>query len=264
MDCAHKSKKLERVESSLSMENTNRDMNDLTNSLVLLAIGEKVEEEKCILPQYRTSIAQKHAFAEHVSSNEINHLPIEWVIDIQDESRGWFYGTAYHYDDTARTLHVIVPDKSNPTFDGQIELDHRTVRLVECVDGKSNALFNKIVRDSVVRVNWEVDWFDESELGLAESHGVKGTWIASSAWYYIRMTNQVLAEDKGFLDKKCFVIVTADQNLKLLNCRKGKGIEDFARLIDEGVVQSSPKAAEVARSRAQEENMTPDDVVRRI
>jgi hypothetical protein len=247
------------------MENTNRDMNDLTNSLVSLALGEKVEEEKCILPQYRTTIAQKHAFAEHVSSNERNHLPIEWVIDIQDESNGWFYGTAYHFDDTARTLHVIVPDKSNPTFDGQIELDHRAVRLVECVDGKSNALFNKIVRDSVVRVNWEVDWFDESELGLAESHSVKGTWIASSAWYYIRMTNQLLVEDENFQhqESRAFVLITADKNLKLLNCHKGKGIDDFARLIDEGVVQSSPKAAEVARSRAQEESTAPDDVVRR-
>jgi hypothetical protein len=44
------------------------------------------------------------------------------------------------------------------------------------------------------------------------------------------------------------VIITADLNLKLLKCHKGKGIEDFARLINEGVVQSSPEAAEVARA----------------
>ena len=33
-----------------------------------------------------------------------------------------------------------------PLFTGDVLLDHRTVHLLECVDKKSEALFNKIVR----------------------------------------------------------------------------------------------------------------------
>ena len=58
-------------------------------------------------------------------------------------------------------LYVMVPDKLNPSFDGEIPLDHRTVHLVECVDGKSEALFNKIVRDSVTKIRWDLEWFEE-------------------------------------------------------------------------------------------------------
>jgi hypothetical protein len=213
-----------------------------------------VEDEKCVVAQYRTSTTQKNAFAQHLSSSRQNSIPIEWVIDIADESNGWFYGTAYDYDDTTRMLHVMVPDKENPTFDGQVLLDHRTVHLIECVDGRSDALFNKIVRDSVIKVKWDVEWFEESEDGQGESEswagdGTTGSWIHSSARYYIRIANQLLVEDKDLgQESRGFVIITADLNLKLLKCHKGKGIEDFSRLINEGVVQSSPDAAEVARS----------------
>ena len=51
-------------------------------------------------------------------------------------------------------LHVMVPDKENPSFDGHVLLDHRTVHLIECADGKSDALFNKIVRDSIIKVKF--------------------------------------------------------------------------------------------------------------
>ena len=46
------------------------------------------------------------------------------VIDVDDvyndESNGWFYATAYHYNDQTQMLHVMVPDKENPTFDGKV------------------------------------------------------------------------------------------------------------------------------------------------
>lgn len=58
-------------------------------------------------------------------------------------------------------LHVMVPDKHNPSFDGNVVLDYRTVHLIECVDGKTDALFNNIIRNSVVRVKWDLDWFEE-------------------------------------------------------------------------------------------------------
>eukprot|EP00598_Pedospumella_elongata_P016784 CAMPEP_0185015064 /NCGR_PEP_ID=MMETSP1098-20130426/99629_1 /TAXON_ID=89044 /ORGANISM="Spumella elongata, Strain CCAP 955/1" /LENGTH=453 /DNA_ID=CAMNT_0027544177 /DNA_START=147 /DNA_END=1509 /DNA_ORIENTATION=- len=251
-------------------------------SLAAASIKEKVEDEKCVVAQYRTTTKQKNAFAQHLATCNKNSVPIEWVIDIADESNGWFYGTGYHYDDTTQMLHVMVPDKENPTFDGQVLLDHRTVHLIECVDGKSDALFNKIVRDSVIKVKWDVEWFEEAEDGQGEykagletaplkvkwdvewfeeaedgqgesqgwaGDGTTGSWIHSSARYYIRIANQLLVEDKDLgQESRGFVIITADLNLKLLKCHKGKGIDDFSRLINEGVVQSSPEAAEVART----------------
>ena len=116
---------------------------------------------KCVVSQYRTTAKQKSAFEDLIVSCKRSHIPIEWVIDIADESNGWFYGTAYHYDDTTRMLHVMVPDKNNPSFDGQVILDYRTVHLIECVDGKSDALFNKMIRDSIVKIKWELEWFEE-------------------------------------------------------------------------------------------------------
>lgn len=227
---------------------------DSQKSLIAESIKDGVEDEKCVVAQYRTSLKQKNAIVQHLSTCRKNSVPIEWVIDIADESNGWFYGTGYHYDDSTQMLHVMVPDKENPTFDGQVLLDHRTVHLIECVDGRSDALFNKIVRDSVIKVKWDVEWFEESEDGQGESEswagdGTTGTWIHSSARYYIRIANQLLVEDKDLgQESRGFVIITADLNLKLLKCHKNKGIEDFARLINEGVVQSSNEAAEVARA----------------
>lgn len=229
-------------------------MNEPASSLLASSIKDGVEDEKCVVAQYRTTAKQKNAFVQHISNHPKNSIPVEWVIDIADESNGWFYATAYHYDDTTQMLHVMVPDKENPTFDGQVLLDHRTVHLIECVDGKTDALFNKIVRDSVVKVKWDVEWFEESEDGHGESEswaadGTTGSWISSSARYYIRIANQLLVEDKDLgQESRGFVIITADLNLKLLKCHKGKGAEDFNRLINEGVVQSTPEAAEAARA----------------
>jgi hypothetical protein len=166
-------------------------------------------------------------------------VPVEWVIDIADESNGWFYGTAYHYNDKTMMLHVMVPDKLNPVFDGFVPLDHRTVHLIECVDKTTDALFNKIVRDSVVKVRWEVEWFEEGE------DENQGRWIKSTARFLVRIANQLLVEDENFgEDSKGFVMLTADLNLRLIKCIKGKGADDFKRLITENVVQASLDALE--------------------
>ena len=54
--------------------------------------------------------------------------------------------------------------------------------------------------------------------------------------YYIRIANQLLVEDKDSgQDSRGFVILTADLNLKLVSCHKGKGVDDFTRLINEGI-----------------------------
>lgn len=66
----------------------------------------------------------------------------------------------------------------------------RTVRLVECVDTSSRALFNKLLRDSIVKVRWEVEWYEEAD---DSGDGAQfRQWIPYIAKYYIRLSNQVL------------------------------------------------------------------------
>jgi hypothetical protein len=222
------------------------------DGVVAKAIAPDVEKEKCVVAQYKTTEEQLEKFKDLLNNCDINYIPLEWVIDIADESNGWFYGTAYHYNDSTNMLHVMVPDKLNPSFDGEISLDHRTVHLVECVDGKTEGLFNKIVRDSVVKVRWEVEWFEEgtgTEKQMPDSGtSPQGRWVLSVARYYIQMANQLLVEDEDIgQDARGFVMLTADLNLRLRTCFKGKGIEDFQRLIEENIVQSSPNAIEMSR-----------------
>ena len=226
------------------------------STLVLSAGEEGVENEKCVVAQYRTTSEQKKIFNNHLLSCKQDSIAIEWVIDIADETNGWFYGTAYHYNDTNQMLHVMVPDKQNPTFDGYVQLDYRTVHMIECVDGVTDALFNKIVRVSTVKVKWEVDWFDEDtpcevQHSPCEAADEVGRWTESCARYYLRIANQVLIEDRDSsleeADSRGFVMLTADTNLKLKACVKGKGQDDFDRLVTDGSVLSTPGVLEAAK-----------------
>lgn len=226
-----------------------------SETIVAKAIGPDVLQEKCVVSQYRTSSEQITTFKKLLEECDPNYIPLEWVIDIADESNGWFYGTAYHYNQSTNMLHVMVPDKLSPSFDGEIPLDHRTVHLVECVDGKTEALFNKIVRDSVTKVRWEVEWFEEGQGTEKQMEdvdgGPEGRWVLSIARYYIQMANQLLVEDEDFgQDARGFVMLTADLNVRLRVCFKGKGLSDFERLISENIVQSTPNAIEVSRKAA--------------
>lgn len=242
---------------STPVDSPDGDKKDGMKSIVAASIKDNVEDEKCVVAQYRTTKQQKEEFTAHLKTCHKNNIPIEWVIDIADESNGWFYGTAYHFDDSTQMLHVMVPDKQNPSFDGKVLLDHRTVHLIECVDKRTDALFNKIVRDSVIKIKWDVEWSEEeiNEDGIVKDS--PSSWIASTARYYIRIANQLLVEDKDFsAESKGFVILSADMNLKLLNCHKNRGVDDFHRLINEGIVQSSPSAAEAAKSSLATESRT--------
>ncbi len=226
-------------------------------SMADAAVADGVEDEKCVVAQYRTTLDQKQEFKRLLNSSSREDIPIEWVIDIADESNGWFYATAYGYNDITNMLHVMVPDKLNPTFDGEVQLDHRTVHLIECVDGKSMALFNKIIRESVLKIKWDVEWYEEEANEYGEPIEGAGAWVKSSARYYIRIANQLLVEDKDMgQETRGFVIITADMNVKLLECYKGKGVEDFNRLVLESVVQSSDEAFRAAESGS---NIPPED-----
>ena len=241
---------------------TNR-MASVSENLIESCIQDNIEHEKCVVSQFRTSESQKHLFQQLKSSSSPNEIPIEWVIDIADESDGWFYGTAYHYHEDTRMLHVMVPDKENPSFDGMVLLDYRTVRLIECVDGQSDALFNKIMRDSIVKIKWDLEWFenemDESGQPIVSPDEPRGRWIKSTARYYIRMANQLLVEENQLtsptansdlspVDAIGYVMLAADVNVRLLNCLKDRGVEDFQRLITEHVTLFTPEAEEIART----------------
>lgn len=251
---------------SLEQEDTphiNDSYNDIDGGIVKKACHPDVEKEKCVIAQYKTTPEQLEKFNRLLNDHDINYIPLEWVIDIADESNGWFYGTAYHYNDSTNMLHVMVPDKLNPSFDGEIPLDHRTVHLVECVDGKTEALFNKIIRDSVTKVRWEVEWFEEGNGTEKQLPNVdtspEGRWVLSIARYYIQMANQLLVEDEDLgQDSRGFVMLTADLNVKLRTCFKGKGFEDFSRLITEGIVQSIPNAIELSKKSMIQAGMSVD------
>jgi hypothetical protein len=90
---------------------------------------------------------------------------------------------------------------------------------VECVDNSTHALFNKIMRDSIIKVKWDVETFDDTSLqsGQSDMSEKTGEWYPSVAKYYIRIGNQVLLEEfeEG---KKFLVMVSADSCLRLLRC----------------------------------------------
>mmetsp|Transcript_14176 Transcript_14176/g.13702 ORF Transcript_14176/g.13702 Transcript_14176/m.13702 type:complete len:385 (-) Transcript_14176:188-1342(-) len=234
-------------------------------SLVDSAAEPGVEDEKCVVEQYRTTKKQRSIFENHISTCSKDSVPIEWVIDIADQTNGWFYGTAYHFNDTTNMLHVMVPDKQNPSFDGSVLLDHRTVHLIECVDGTTDALFNKIIRDSVVKVRWDVDWFEEDATPksspMNKSIDPTQRWVESAARYYLRIANQLLVEDDDFGQNgsRGFVMITADMNVRLKYCLKGKGQEDFDRLVTDGSVLSSPEVLEAAKISMAEMAFDPED-----
>ena len=79
-----------------------------SNAIVQLAGDPSALDEKCVVSQYRTTKKQLDTFNEHMKKNSPDRISVEWVIDIADEANGWFYGTAYHYNDTTQMIHVMV------------------------------------------------------------------------------------------------------------------------------------------------------------
>ncbi|CAM9184016.1 unnamed protein product, partial [Ectocarpus sp. 6 AP-2014] len=104
-----------------------------------------------------TSLLQESGWGE--TSNEDDraiNLPIEWVVDIADKDNDWFLATAFGYNDMKQTLHVMVPDGINPTWTGDVAVNQLAVRLLECCDKRSMALFKQLVRESAIEVDWDV------------------------------------------------------------------------------------------------------------
>jgi len=167
-------------------------------------------------------------------------IPIEWVVELADEDLQWFVGTAYMYHDAQQTLHVCVPDKEAPTWEGTVPLDFRACHLLECCDAYSQALYCTAICNAVIAVNWQVGWVDNE----------RGKQSARVRWF-LPLAYQILVEDP----KKASQLITLalGNHITLLACDcTGVGRETFYQLIKEGTVAhdiKEPMLLDMERSR---------------
>jgi hypothetical protein len=110
-------------------------------------------------------------------------------------------------------------------------------------------LFNKIVRDSVVKIKWDIEWFEEYEDEVEGDPSGGGEWVPSTARYYLQMINQILVEDSESTEPevRSYIMLLADNNVKLLKNHSDKNQEDFYRLVREGIALSSDELKEKAK-----------------
>lgn len=58
--------------------------------------------------------------------------------------------------DVEQSVFVMVPDHMAPVWQGQVSLHPSVLRLLECFDGRSAALFKQLIRASAIEVDWDV------------------------------------------------------------------------------------------------------------
>jgi hypothetical protein len=135
-----------------------------------------VEDEPCIIPFYTTTNSQRDILLRYLSSSSsfTECLPLHWKIEVADQHNGWFEGVALHYRVSDHSFHVIIKnsnsanssngddkDKLEEAYNDYLAYDHRVIRLIECCDYYSKPLFNQFVRDSVMAVQWDIDWLED-------------------------------------------------------------------------------------------------------
>lgn len=258
----------------------NNTTTSTAKNVLLRSISVAAEEEECILSSYNTSRDQRKIlrnFLIELSSHQkdddnsatLDAVPIFWSIEVADEYSGWYEARARQFYVSTRQLLIEVSDLSGKKkiFEGLVPLDPRVVRLVECKDSYSKALFNQIVRDSIRKVKWELDWFDTSIHATSIEKGSKvtkenssGEWHRSFARYYVPILNAVLVEDYLPLsnfqstddeeeDIRGLAMVYIDQNIRLCKYyeRSKKSLlslADFVRLILEEGIKCTHEARE--------------------
>ncbi|CAM9180255.1 unnamed protein product, partial [Discosporangium mesarthrocarpum] len=112
--------------------------------------------ELCISSEEDVALDELLKEAEAKGGPGLEALPVEWVVDIADESNEWFVATAYSYNDEGQYVHVMVPDRVSPVWEGDIPLNSLLVHLLECCDARSSSLFKQLVRESAMEVDWRV------------------------------------------------------------------------------------------------------------
>lgn len=63
----------------LNLDEIMNDQSSQMQSLAALSIKAGVEDEKCLVTQYRTTLEQKNIFRDHLATCPKNKIPIEWV-----------------------------------------------------------------------------------------------------------------------------------------------------------------------------------------
>jgi hypothetical protein len=148
-------------------------------------------------------------------------LPIQWRVEVADQYNGWFPAVAVHYRVRDNSFQIIVLDSKDPTrecYNGFVPYDYRVIRLHQCQDSHSLALFNQFIRDSVLPIRWEIDWTESSSFSsfssfssssaddadqnrntaLSTFHPFSSSfpqrWIRSLAFFFIRANNLLVTQ----------------------------------------------------------------------
>jgi hypothetical protein len=181
-----------------------------------------IENEKCAIPFYQTTVPQREILLYYINScpSARKLLPIQWRVEVADQCNGWFPAVAVHYRARDHSFRIIVLDSKDPTrecYNGFVPYDYRVIRLHQCQDSHSLALFNQFIRDSVLPVCWEIDWMESSSFSSFSSSSSSSTsdddadhsntalstfsapsfpqrWIRSVAFFFIRANNLLVTQ----------------------------------------------------------------------
>eukprot|EP00611_Tribonema_gayanum_P004551 TRINITY_DN13745_c0_g1_i1.p1 TRINITY_DN13745_c0_g1~~TRINITY_DN13745_c0_g1_i1.p1 ORF type:complete len:518 (-),score=122.58 TRINITY_DN13745_c0_g1_i1:340-1818(-) len=228
----------------------------------------------------------RHLVEDQQAAGDGEKLPVEWVVDVatahlssastgrrQSGAYKWSISTAYAYDDAQQTLHVAMPDLAVATWQGDVPIDPRAVRLIECVDDRSMALFKQVLQRSAIEVNWEVEvstlspGMEErhqviSAMSDSSKHGSDGGNAATAA-ESIRGTAEVYLAMGSFMifrerpiygQKQAPLLMNLDLQVTLLSWAPGSSLASqaaFAELAADGrVLCECPNALPVLPKRA--------------
>ncbi|KAJ1454550.1 hypothetical protein M885DRAFT_521834 [Pelagophyceae sp. CCMP2097] len=196
----------------------------LEGSMVSKALEGAMDPDLAKLPGLGISDAERAAMTKLRKKVDGSRYPIEWVVDVADNSLNWFIATAYEYDDATQRLTVAIPDRDDPQWEGELPLDDRMIHLIECCDGDSKALYKWIVASATIPVHWKIEQCGEAE----------GEWRDGVARWFGQLAHVVYCEAGANFEE-----VGVDEHLRLseaVGSGSGSGARDFDRLIRDGIV----------------------------
>ena len=174
----------------------------------------------------RAALEARVAESDEALAENAGGVKIEWIVDVADQGGVFHIGTAYAYEppralgappppptpsgDAARdaaaagryaemleraarergegTLLVAIPDLEAPSWQGPVRVDHRAVRLIECVDDASRALYLRLAARSCAPVAWTV--------ALAPPDGAPAAAAApAAAEWFVQLENKLLVRE---------------------------------------------------------------------
>ncbi|CAM9262206.1 unnamed protein product [Choristocarpus tenellus] len=201
--------------------------------------------ELCITKEEDVALDKLCKEAEAEGGSGLGALPVEWVVDVADQSNQWFVGTAYSYNDEVQSVYVMVPDRYSPVWQGSVPLISWKLRLMECCDTSSSALFKQVVRESAMEVNWRVRCSKESKAvpdakEVAED-GLPRLLVPARIVIFLPMGSCAIVEEEkhGQDGGKGGApwLVKLDAYLELVECESEGPAEDaFYGLVEEGTV----------------------------